>query len=98
MPSQAKVKVKFETKASQRFIRHKHGPIPLDPAGNGSFMTAVGETDLILFGMTGPPGTTAKITLSVVPPKALQIAGHPIEGKTAQGKTVWGDSRFFRVI
>lgn len=97
MASQSTVTVKFETKADEKFLMHRGQHIVFNNQGIGTFKTDKGEFDIILFGIVGSPGTKAKITLSVVPPDSLQIKGHPIEGKIAQGKTVWGSSRFFRV-
>lgn len=91
------VDVKFETGAERRFLTHKGSFISFDANGRGSFTVEDNEWDLILFGMEGAPGTTATITLSVPAPATIQISGHPIQGKIAQDKVVWGDSRFFRV-
>lgn len=91
------VRVKFETKASTKFFLHKGKNVTLDGSGNGRFNVVADQDDLVLFGIGGAPGTTAKITLSVDPPATLSISGHPIEGKIAQARTVWGDNRFFKV-
>jgi hypothetical protein len=90
------IKVKFES-TGPKFLLHKGQSVTLNAAGNGSFNVNANEFDLILFGIEGAPGTAAKITLSVTAPAVLEIEGHPIEGKVAQARTVWGGSRFFRV-
>ncbi len=91
------IDVKFETDSSRPFLAHKGRFVPLDNSGKGSFTVQDNEWDLTLFGIDGTPGDTAKITLSVPAPATLEVAGHPIKGKIAQGKIVWGASRFFRV-
>lgn len=93
-----KVKVEFNSKASNRFLSTSHGKIALDAQGKGSFEVEPSEWDVLLCGIRGPSGSTAKITLGVDAPARLEIAGHPIEGQVARGKQVWGTSRFFRVV
>jgi hypothetical protein len=92
-----RVDVHFDTEAENKFLRHTTGEVPLDPAGRGSFQAKDDESDLIVFGMEGDPGTTATITLTVPAPAQLEIAGHPIQGTIAQNRRVWGSSRFFTV-
>jgi len=92
------VKVEFTTNATNRFLSHSHGKITLDAQGKGSFKVEAGDWDVLLCGVRGPSGSTAKITLGVDVPYQLVISGHPIHGQVAQGKQVWGTSRFFRVL
>ena len=90
------VTVEFETEAQRRFFNHQGTPVPL-VAGKGRFTVEENEYGLVLFGIEGTPGTEAKITLSVPASASLEIKGHPIEGRIAATRTVWGDNRFFRV-
>jgi hypothetical protein len=91
------VTIKFESSGTQKFLVHKGAFLIFDANDEGVIQVGENEFDLILFGIHGSPGDTATITLTVKPPASLEISGNPIKGKIAQGKTVWGDNRFFRV-
>jgi hypothetical protein len=91
------VTIKFESSGTEKFLVHKGAFLIFNSKDEGVIQVEENKFDLILFGIHGSPGDTATITLTVQEPAKLEISGHPIKGKIAQGKTVWGDHRFFRV-
>lgn len=91
------VTIKFESDGDEKFLIHKGAFLIFDENDEGVVQVEENEFDLILFGIRGPSGKKATITLTVEDPAKLEISGNPIKGKIAQGKTVWGDNRFFRV-
>jgi hypothetical protein len=91
------VTIKFESDGTEKFLVHKKQFVLFDANDEAVIQVEENEFDLILFGIHGSPGDTATITLMVKDPAKLEISGNPIKGKIAQGKTVWGDHRFFRV-
>jgi hypothetical protein len=91
------VTIKFENDGTEKFLVHKGSFLIFNANDEGVIQVEENEFDLILFGIHGSSGDAATITLTVDDPAKLEISGHPIKGKIAQGKTVWGDNRFFRV-
>jgi len=91
------VTVVFQSNGQKRFLMHNGNFVPIEPTGTAVIQCQQNVAELILFGIEGPSGSTATITLTPQAPHILKIVGHPIKGKIAQGKTVWGDNRFFVV-
>lgn len=90
------VDVTFQTNGTQRFLMHNGNMVPI-AGGTARIQCQPGVFEVILFGIQGSSGDTATITLTPPAGSTLVIQGHPITGRIAQGKTVWGDNRFFRV-
>jgi hypothetical protein len=91
------VEVNFQTNGTRNFLMHNGNFIPIVPNGTATLQCQPNVAEIILFGIEGAPGNSATITLQPQAPHTLVIKGHPIKGKIAQGRIVWGDNRFFVV-
>ena len=91
------VEIEFQTSADRQFLIHDGAFVQVGQGGNAMIQVEENEFDLLLFGVQGAPGITATITLTPPSSHHLEISGHPIQIRIAQGKTRSGDSRFFRI-
>jgi len=91
------VEITFVSNAQRRFLMHNGNFVAIGANGKATIQSQLNVFEVLLFGIEGIAGNTATITLTPQAPHTLEISSHPIQGRIAAGKTVWGDSRFFRV-
>lgn len=92
-----RVDITFQSNAQRRFLAHNGNFVPIGSAGTATIQCQQGDTQLLLYGIEGAPGSTGTITLRPQSPHKLLISSHPIQIRIAQGKTLAGGSRFFVV-
>ena len=94
--AEVEVAVKFEATAERRALFHQGKPVELDEDGEGTLMATLDEDDAILAEVRGAePGSAVKITLEAEDPAKVEMV--PFVDNVAGTRTVWADSRFFRV-
>lgn len=95
MKQKAKVSI---TQLPTHYVAVNEEPVALNN-GTGDFEVEEGERNILFWRVVGTPGTPYEIKITPSKAGKLDLGGpHPIKLKIANGSTVGGGHRYFRIL